>query len=213
MNFIEPIMYFLPDSSTPEFIDEGIHYYQDRFSSKHKAIASRLMNCQDDFDINHLKWEVLFEDENTSWNLIESICQLLLEDAQSYPGRPGKEVPNYRVLYHYVHERYNQFKAPKRSIQGRKHTKGYSYRGPGRKGTGERYYALMADDRYYRSIGEPTFRKRGGNLLDNSSWGYWEDEGRSQVGTWKAQGKYRHQWEAKVRRDEKRKVSNTKRSR
>ena len=212
MSVTQPIMYFIPGDDTPKFIDNNIRYYQDAFSTKEKNIASRLTNCHDDIDINHLKWDILLDDESTPWYLIDDLCYALLKDAHTYPNRPGKKVPNYRVLYNYRYKRYHRFKGPSKPVQHPKHTKGYSYRGPGKRGTGERYYALMADDNYYTSVGEPPFRKRGGNLLDNSSWGNWEDEGRSQVGTWKSQGKYRHQWEARVRRNEKHRVSNTKRS-
>jgi len=202
MNIVQPILYFKPHSNVPIFIDDNIHYYQDRFNPELTKVADKLKECQDDFDINHLKWNLILDSSGINWyNTIDGMCRLLLEDAKEYPNRPRKYLPNYKVIYDYVYHRYDAFKRPVRRSQGRKHHRGYSYRNAGKKGTGERYYALMSDDRYYKSIGEPPFRKRGGKLLQNSSWDKWELEGRTDVNCWKSQGKHRHQWEAKVIRN------------
>ena len=85
-----------------------------------------------------------------------------------------------------------------------KHHNKYSYRGTIQGRGGERYYAKMADIKYHKSLGEP--KPRGGhkkNAIKNH-WDEWELETRSDCANWKAHKKYRHQYEQKVFREEKR---------
>lgn len=80
----------------------------------------------------------------------------------------------------------------------------YSYRGTIQGRGGERYYANMADIKYHKSLGEP--KPRGGhkkNAIKNH-WDEWELETRSDCANWKAHKQYRHQYEQKVLREEKR---------
>ena len=80
----------------------------------------------------------------------------------------------------------------------------YSYRGTIQGRGGERYYAKMADIKYHKSLGEP--KPRGGhkkNAIKNH-WSEWELETRSDCANWKSHKKYRHQYEQKVFREEKR---------
>lgn len=80
----------------------------------------------------------------------------------------------------------------------------YSYRGTIQGRGGERYYAKMADIKYHKSLGEP--KPRGGhkkNAIKNH-WSEWELETRSDCANWKAHKKYRHQYEQKIFREEKR---------
>lgn len=87
--------------------------------------------------------------------------------------------------------------------QGR-HTCGYSLRHFYRsKTTGERYFAQLADTNYDRhALGEPAIKHPDYYRTLNSR-DQFECHPRSELGNWKHSTKCRHQWEAKIRRQEK----------
>lgn len=64
----------------------------------------------------------------------------------------------------------------------------------------ERYYAELADDRYWKSIGAPLPRRMNGTLKTRNCWEDWEDEVVSTKGNWKHSTKCKHQWEPKQKR-------------
>lgn len=101
---------------------------------------------------------------------------------------------------------YNHYKKDthKRYVPAINRHNRYSYRGTIQGRGGERYYTKMADIKYHKSLGEP--KPRGGhkkNAIKNH-WDEWELELRSDCANWKAHKKYRHQYEQKVFRQEKR---------
>jgi len=69
----------------------------------------------------------------------------------------------------------------------------------------ERYYAELADDKYWKSIGAPLPRRMDGTLKTRNCWEDWEDEVVSTKGNWKHSTKCKHQWEPKQKRLAKRK--------
>ncbi|WPC19440.1 hypothetical protein N6G95_09510 [Pediococcus inopinatus] len=89
--------------------------------------------------------------------------------------------------YHYVKE-------------GHKHTVIRSYRrNQGHYGVGEKQFALLADNRYWKSIGAPLV-KHPDKLRRRNSWDEYEDEAQSEVANWKQNSKCHHQYEVDVQR-------------
>lgn len=104
----------------------------------------------------------------------------------------------YQIYTHYKQDRRKKY-YPRIYRHNR-----YSYRGSIQGRGGERYYAKMADLRYHKSLGEP--KPRGGHKKNatKNHWDEWELETRSDCANWKAHKKYRHQYEQKIFREEKR---------
>ena len=190
------------------FVNDKIKYYYDLYDSKHRSVVNEAINCNslEDLINYYIKAHGIFKDPLTcGWNFNAMIDQIY-QDSITYDNRKGLYVPNYKVIKYlidndkFIGDYWNWYSFDTNWVrrQNRKHSSGWSYRNHPHHGIGDRYFAKLADDRYWKGLNVPLPRKKHGKISAFNSWDEWEDEGRSEVASWKRQGKYRHQWEHRL---------------
>ena len=176
-----------------KYADKFIEYWNNNFYSFGKQTRLNVYRDSDDGYIKHI--DGLLNKLDLYYIAFGKITKADKDYYQVSFVNPQWVLFNFNDV-NFLHSSITGYHYQKRNF----FTKRRRYAGVRNKHHFERYYAELADDRYWKSIGAPLPRRMNGTLKTRNCWEDWEDEVVSTKGNWKHSTKCKHQWDPKQKR-------------